>query len=228
MLKGVIFDLDGTLTEFTLDYVSAREEIVDFLLERGIRIGSAARRITDVLDEAHERLKRGDKASEFSEIKRIAYKKVAKYEHEAALKTKLHPGAIEVLEKVRGMGLKVAVVTNNNRSVVDMLLGRLGIEHFFDVVICREDVSEYKPKPDSIRKAVEEMGIRAEEAVCVGDSSIDVEASRRAGVLCIAVPIGVAKVDDLRRHNPDYLAGDLFEVMGIVEELYGSQMSPGE
>lgn len=223
MLKGIIFDLDGTLTVFTLDYMSAKRDIVNFLAERGINIGIQARRIVDIIEEAQEKLESQNRDSEFEEIKRTAYKIVEKYEHEAAEKTELHPGALKILKKVKGLGLKVGVVTNNNKKVVYRLLKKLGIESYFDVAICREDVSEYKPNPDPVKKAIEKMSLKPEEAACVGDSIIDIVASNKAGLTSIAVLLGVAEKKELIEYKPDFMAEDLFEVMEIIDNILDSE-----
>jgi HAD superfamily hydrolase (TIGR01509 family) len=104
------------------------------------------------------------------------------------------PGALEAL---RGLGLRLAVVSNSNGTVAG-LLERLGLARWLDAVVDSGVVGVEKPDPRIFRHAAEAIGVRPEEAVHVGDLySVDVLGARAAGAQAILLdPVGAWPVDD--------------------------------
>lgn len=96
------------------------------------------------------------------------------------------PGAYEYLCALREMGIRLAVSTNRNREFLDRELsivdeGRW--QHLFDATVCADDVTEYKPDPEVILKALDHLGLPADgRAWYVGDSYVDMLTASRAGV----------------------------------------------
>ncbi len=96
------------------------------------------------------------------------------------------PGAYEYLTALRRMGIKLAVSTNRNREFLDRELktvdeGRW--QGLFDVTVCADDVTEYKPDPEVILRLLEQLDLPVEDrAWYVGDSYVDMLTANRAGV----------------------------------------------
>lgn len=113
------------------------------------------------------------------------------------------PGALETL---RGLGLRLAVVSNSNGTVAD-LLGRLGLARWLDAVVDSGVVGVEKPDPRIFRHAADALGVLPEEAVHVGDLySVDVLGARAAGAQAILLdPVGAWPVDDCPK-APDVAA----------------------
>jgi HAD superfamily hydrolase (TIGR01509 family) len=100
------------------------------------------------------------------------------------------PGVMEMLDKTRAHGLKLAIGSSSPHSWVDPHLKRLGIFHYFDPIICQDDVQpgRTKPNPDIYLKVLEQLKVQNTEAVVFEDSVNGVEASRRAGIFVVAAP----------------------------------------
>lgn len=100
------------------------------------------------------------------------------------------PGVVPLIEQARDMGLKVSIGSSSPHSWVDTHAKRLGIFHYFDHVICADDVApgRTKPNPDIYLKALEQLDIKKEAAVVFEDSLNGVLAARRAGIFVVAVP----------------------------------------
>ncbi len=94
----------------------------------------------------------------------------------------LHRGVRRVLDALRGRGMPMAVVSSRRREPLSWGLGACGLAPFFRVVVGLEDVSEPKPDPEGLLLAVRRLGVAPSRAVYVGDSDVDVEAGRRAGM----------------------------------------------
>ncbi|NWF64997.1 MAG: HAD family phosphatase [Chloroflexi bacterium] len=100
------------------------------------------------------------------------------------------PGIMDMIHAGKKHGLKVAIGSSSPHSWVDAHTQRLGIYHYFDHIICQDDVppGRTKPHPDIYLKALETLQVEKSQAVVFEDSPNGVLASRRAGVFVVAVP----------------------------------------
>ncbi len=108
----------------------------------------------------------------------------------------LIPGVVSTLDELK-KSYRLAVVTTRGRTVVDRFLEDSALEHMFEVVITRDDVRRLKPHPEPVLRAVELMGLEAEQCVMIGDTSADVLAARAAEVHVIAVLSGFGQTQNL-------------------------------
>ncbi len=220
VIRAAVFDFDGTLVRYTLDYQSARGEVTELLQEEGFSSDIYREMgITATLDAVRKELEEKNRFSNYERIKDRVFEIVGRYETEAARETDLQVGVHETLETFREWGLKIGLVTTNQSRVVSDILRRLGIDGFFDAVVCREDVDRYKPYPEPIRIVMESLGVLPHETIYIGDSPVDVEAARSAGTLSIAVPIGIASRELLLKSRPNFFANDLVEAVEVVGGL---------
>ena len=155
-IRGVIFDLDGTLVDSGLDFHQIRREMgiegSPPLLETLIAMPpEEAARCWEILHE-HER--RG------------------------ANRATVLPGVRAFLDELAARGWSRGVVTRNSRATTLALLSRLGLE--VDPVVCREDAPA-KPDPAAIWRICEVWQVEPRECVMIGDFRFDIEAARRAG-----------------------------------------------
>ena len=173
MLKGVIFDMDGTITVPYIDWKSLRERI-------GAEPGQTIMQYIESLPPEKSRWADGE---------------LLKAELEAARNAEANVGIGELVDYLRGKALRLAVVTNNHGEAMQIVLSRYGLS--FDVALSRDD-GEIKPSSFLIEKALDGLGVKAEEAVTIGDGRYDIEASERVGVRCIYLTHGNPTLD----HQP--------------------------
>ena len=188
-VKLVVFDLDGTLLEPAFDFDAIRREI-------GLAPGAS---ILEALDR-------------FSESERARANWILeRHEAEAARRSRLMPGAGELLDWLRARGIRTAVLTRNSRRSVDHACQKHGLE--FDAVVAREDHLP-KPSPMGVRHLMSTLGAEPEETIVVGDFRFDMEAGAAAGCRTIAL------VFDPRpawASEATWIAADLAEVRRILE-----------
>jgi len=100
------------------------------------------------------------------------------------------PGVVDCLDEARRMGLQLAIASSSLHSWVDPHLARLKLADCFKTVICADDVppGRTKPKPDLFLKALDVIGVSADEAIVFEDSPNGVKAARAAGIFVVAVP----------------------------------------
>ena len=97
------------------------------------------------------------------------------------------PWARGALRRLRRRGVRLGLVTASTRGVVEPNIARLGLEGVFEAIRYSDDVTHSKPHPEALLSALDELGVRAAEAVYVGDTTVDLEMAAAAGTPFIAV-----------------------------------------
>jgi HAD superfamily hydrolase (TIGR01509 family) len=166
-VRGVVFDLDGTLIVQELDFEAMRREI-------GLPSGTP-------LLEAVERLHGPARDTAVAVLRR--------HEMAAAETARLNPGVADFLEWLAERGVRRAVLSRNMREAVVKVLGRCGMG--FDLVLARED-APYKPSPEGLWQICAAWGLAPAEVLMVGDYLYDVQAGRSAGTRTALVTHGRA------------------------------------
>ena len=100
------------------------------------------------------------------------------------------PGVTNMIEQAKENGLQVAIGSSSPHSWVDEHAKRLGIFHYFDQIVCQDDVppGRTKPNPDIFLKALDQLNVKNDAAVVFEDSPNGVLAARRAGIFVVGVP----------------------------------------
>ena len=148
VVEAVIFDLDGTLAHFNLDFKTLRAEVRSYLMRMGVpaSVLNVNESIFEMLKKAEIFVKNSGKPAEaFEEVRNQALAIAEKYEMEAASTTSLMPGANETLKELKRMKLKMGLCTTSSEKAANYILQRFKIEDFFQVVVPRNKVKYVKP-----------------------------------------------------------------------------------
>jgi len=94
----------------------------------------------------------------------------------------INPGAKELIEKIKKLGGKVAVVTNAKKKYVEEAMQKNGLVNLVDVFLTKEDVKRYKPDPMMLNRALGMVGGEPKNALMVGDTGKDILAAKNAGM----------------------------------------------
>ena len=132
--------------------------------------------------------------------------------------TKPYEGMIELLETLKSKGYSVAIVSNK----IDFAVKELSVLYFKGIVpvaIGEKEGVRRKPAPDTVREALKELGRTAEEAVYVGDSDVDIETAKNAGMPCISVLWGFRDLEFLEEHGAKRYARTAEDVLKLVEQM---------
>jgi HAD superfamily hydrolase (TIGR01549 family) len=200
LLRGVLFDWDGTLVDSAEASYRCYERLFG---EYGIAFDRARFRDTYSPNwhRTYEALGLPRACWEEADARWLG--------HYAAEPTRLLPGAREVLARLKGAGLALALVTSGDRRRVTAEMDRLGVAAAFDSVTCADDTERRKPDPAPLLLGLRRLGLAAAVAAYVGDSPEDVEMARGAGVYAVGVPGGFPNRAALEAARPDLLAPDL-------------------
>ena len=221
-IKGVIFDLDGTLIDSLVAYRMAFNKTVERYNLEPIDISE----LTDFLNQflsLEEVLKKLYPTLNHQDIQNFMVEMKNEFVALSKDYITLKPHAREVLFSLKDQGMKIGIATGRMSKGDGKWreLKNLMIDSFVDTIVT---AGETKPKPDpaSLIGCVKELGLSMEECVFVGDSRADVIAGRNAGIQIIAVPTGVASRDQLLEEMPDYLLDSLSELPTYIKSIsYG-------
>ena len=205
--QGVIFDLDGTL-------IDSYQALFLAFLHTYQNIGLAP-----LTDEEVRRVLGHGVSSTFRDL--LGEERVPqamrlfrqKYEEVMRPNTHLLLGAREVLEALHRRGIKLAIATNKIGQFARELFEYLGLDELFAVIVGDEDVSQNKPDPEMLLHAIERMRLKKEEVIFVGDSPIDIQTAKNAGIRAFAVPTGVTKREDLEKAQPTLILDRLLDLL---------------
>ena len=221
-VKAVIFDLDGTIVAFNLDYKEMRAEVRGYLIKMGVptSVLSTNENIFEMLKKAKLFLANTGRTEESAKKIRVDALSIAeKYELEAAAKTSLLPGAVETLKVLKKMGLKMALCTINSQKSTEQILTRFKIAEYFDAIIPREKVNQVKPNSEHCSFALKALGVAAIETVVVGDSVNDLLAAREVKAVAVGLTTGVSTQEQLKRQGANFIITSITDLPLLVEQL---------
>jgi phosphoglycolate phosphatase len=215
----LVFDLDGTLADTaadlvaTLNVILAREGLHGMALQDArAMVGGGARVL----------IQRGLAANRFaasdSRIDAMLADFLAHYEAHIAGKTVLFPGVTDALARFETAGFGFAVCTNKAEHTSILLLRALGIETRFRAICGKETFAVNKPNGEALLQTIARAGGDPDHTVMIGDSKIDVDTARNAGVPVVAVNFGYSK-EPVESFAPDRVIGHYDELWDAIAAL---------
>lgn len=217
MIKGILFDFDGTLAN-TIDLIVAtfehtcvtalgekpdRQRIIDTI---GLPLGDAL----ELLSGIHEQQR-------ILELRQI-YGAFNAANHDTMIKP--IPGVAELLVQLKQRDLKLAVVTSKKAYMLERGMQCLGMLPYIDATVSVLDTERGKPAPDPMLLACERLGLTPGECLCVGDSPFDMQSGNAAG--CVTVAVEYTQLDWqslLEQGKPDYTVSQPLDLLQLLDKL---------
>jgi phosphoglycolate phosphatase len=192
---GIVFDLDGTLVDTAPDILAY---LNDMLIELG-RPDLALDRVRPMIgDGVRALLIRGLEASggvpDDLDIDALFHRYLHRYAKEPVRTGRPYPGMVDLLEALASSGVRMGVCTNKPQAPADRLLRMLDLDRFFPAVIGGDALPLKKPDAAHLLAVLERLDVKPERATLVGDSAIDLETARAAGIPCILVSYGYTAI----------------------------------
>lgn len=237
-IEAVIFDLDNTLT----DFIKAKDEAIragiDAMIDAGLRLDAetAHRQLYAIYQREgieyqkvfdnflHETLGRIDDRMLAAAV--IAYRRA----RDGSLV--LYPHAVMVLNRLLREGYGLAVVSDAPRFEAWLRLCRLGLHHHFDHVFTYDDTGVRKPDPLPFRMALDELRVRPDQAVMIGDwPSRDIRGAKDLGLHTVWARYGdksppykdpaLAADEERASLEAEYAIDDLAQLLDVLDRLNG-------
>jgi putative hydrolase of the HAD superfamily len=223
VIRGVIFDIDNTLTDFMRTKRAAVDAAVEMMIDAGLKV-EKARMVDTIFDvywkEGVEDQRIFDKVllKEFGAIDhKILAAGIVGYRRAKAGSQALYPHVDHTLIELLKSGIRVTVVSDAPKLEVWLRIVGLGLHHYFDKVITSEDFGVQKPHALPFRKALEVLGTRPEETLMVGDwADRDIAGAKRLGIKTAWAKYG--DTHGTKDSGADYVLGDILDLLDIVRK----------
>lgn len=210
-LKGVLFDLDGTLADTYELILASFRYATQEVLGRTIPDSELMAKVGQPLvvqmwdfaddEETHDKL--------FDTY----------LAHNATVHDKLirsFPGVRAMLDELRDGGLAMGVVTSKRHAAAERALESIGLGGYFPFIIGADDWPAHKPDPGSVLHGCDLLGIAPKECAYVGDSPFDMQAGNAAGCFSVAVMWGMFSRDELMAEHPCAVAEELGDLSKLL------------
>ena len=212
---AVIFDLDGTLLDTLTDLTDSVNALMNrYGLEQYTReqvqsfVGNGIRKLICRV------LPGGEHHPQFQEI----YEGFQQYYGAHCMdETEPYPGILSLLDGLKKAGIRTAIVSNKADFAVKKL-SRVYFGSLIGVAIGEKEGIRKKPAPDTVNQALEELGVERSRAVYIGDSDVDLETAKNAGMDVILVSWGFRSREFLLNHgaSEDRIAANVKEVRALL------------
>lgn len=124
---------------------------------------------------------------------------------------------IDVFDTLISKEIKMAIITGKDKERTQEILKRFNIEKYFDIVIASDEVSNPKPHPESILKALDFLNVESNEVIMVGDSPYDLMSATNASVKSCAVTWGTSSKDELLKQSPNFILDTPSQLLNVLE-----------
>jgi phosphoglycolate phosphatase len=216
MIKGIIFDMDGTIlntiddvvasVNYSMRYFNLPEKTVQEVKD-GIGRG-AINLIEDIVP-------RGTSEAEIYKIYEVYQ---TYYDQHTNDFTAPYEGILDLLKTLKNNGYKLAVVSNKYRYLVEALNHDI-FRDYFDISMGEMDGVPIKPAPDMIHIALKEMNLSKDEVIFIGDSDVDMMTATNANIKSIGVTWGYRSKEVLIKHKADYIIDQPKDIIKIINEV---------
>ncbi|CEG12778.1 putative Pyrophosphatase PpaX [groundwater metagenome] len=210
-IKGILFDLDGTLANSFPSIIIAFREAFKFL-------EPYAKTKLNFTDDEIKKLIGIPHQQTFKKIANdnAAVEKAAMIFGEMRKKFMVNAidGSIDLLNILKTKNFKLGIVTTTGRELTERILNDLDVQNLFEAVITGTDVLNLKPHPEPILKAIEILNLSKDSCVMVGDHPNDIIAANSAEIKSIAILYAHTK-DEFERYNPTYIVSSIGEIKNI-------------
>ena len=200
-LKAIIFDMDGTLVSSLSCIHHCMNLVSQKYINRALTIeevisnfGPPARRIIENLTSNLPQDLQTRAVSDYYDC----------YTANGSQKLVVFPGIIELLEKIRGSGKHLALLTGVERILMNYTLDAFDVSKFFEARISSDDVKNSKPHPEGVNLVLKILKSISKETMFVGDSPADILAGKSAGVVTAAALWSPENRGDPTTEHPDY------------------------
>jgi pyrophosphatase PpaX len=202
--KGIIFDIDGTLTS-TNELIFAS---FNYVAKKYLSRTFSHKELISFFGPTEDVILRQWCGENYEKARKDYYDFYTENHHMADL----YPGIKEILKDLKSMKIFLSVYTGKGKNASAITLKKLGIYNYFDLIITGDDVKEHKPSPEGIHIFLKKFKLKKEEVLMIGDAVSDIKAARKAGIKIASVVWDSYAKEEIMKLGSDYF-------FNTVEEL---------
>lgn len=211
MIKCIVFDLDGTLVQsHETIYKTTVKTLEKLSLQSNINkekfYNLLGHHFAEIFNECNIEV---PNVEYFIDVYKDMY---FDFIDESRMYNNVEP----VLQELKNRNVFIGLLTTKGQNQAVKISKHFKIDTYLDVIEGRKNGIGIKPAPDQLFKICEEVNIDPKNTLMVGDTELDILCGKNAGSETCAVSYGYRKIEDLKKHKPDYLINDLLEIMEIL------------
>jgi HAD superfamily hydrolase (TIGR01509 family) len=211
MIRGVVFDFDGTLVDSmkmifeTLNNSLSKRDLPTIELDLLGRM--AGRSLSDIINA-----KMCVPEPTMEAIEKDVFDTYIEF---CRTSCQLLPNVENTLKALKSRRVKLGLLTTTPWKPLNLVVRKLAIRNYFDIMLAKDDAKN-KPSPEGLEQIITEFGIGKDECLYVGDSPIDVLTGKAAGIKTIAITTGVSTIEQLKENMPDSIITDLKQLLTLI------------
>lgn len=221
MIKGILFDFDGTLAN-TIDLIVATfeyscQKILGYKPSREAIVNTIGLPLADAF------VVLTNEPAKLEEL-RAAYSRFNQEHHDSMIEP--IPGVEALLAELKRRGLKIAVVTSKKPPMLHRGLNCLKLSGYIDAVVTVLDTKLGKPHPEPVLLGCEKLGLKPQECICVGDSPYDMQSGRAARTVTAAVKYTAFPLDKVLLEGvPDFVIDEPEALLELIDSLNRTEVN---
>jgi phosphoglycolate phosphatase len=211
-MDAIIFDLDGTLIDSSADIIQSLEKAfaLSGLNTPHINKNFIGPKLPELINSIDPNLNEGEIGNITFHYRRI-------YDSLQTPRTDLIKGVSIVLNYFKNKQVKLFIATNKPSSATHPILKHLQITHYFDQVLTPTSIhGKELNKTEMVKIILETNKLHTDRAVIVGDHTDDIIAGKKNDIKTVAFLGGYSKSDSLTKANPDFIIGEMEELVKIL------------
>lgn len=213
MIKAVLFDLDGTLTNTLEDIATAMNRALAMhglpgweTQEYCYLVGNGARILAQRAVREHQEL-----------LDAVQKEYQAYYEKHSLVKTRPYDGVVDLLHALSERGLKLAVLSNKPDADTKTVIAHFFPDIAWSCVRGQVEGVPVKPNPSGAWAAAEQLGVKPEEVLYLGDTKVDMACACSAGMHPVGVLWGFRTEQELRENGAEYVISHPMELLNVCK-----------
>jgi HAD superfamily hydrolase (TIGR01509 family) len=207
-IKGIIFDLDGTLCDTFPVIIEAFNAAVAPIKGRTY----TGQQVIALFGDPEPVMIRREVGDRWEEACEVYYEHYQREHHQIAP----FDGVSEMLAELKGMGVPMGVVTGKSRRSCDITLREMGWADCFRSIVTGSEMTRQKPDPEGVLTAARQMGVDRASCIMVGDSPADIGAAKAAGIAAVVAGWHSVYLHELTKLEPEFWAGTPEDVVKLI------------
>lgn len=217
-VRGVLFDLDGTLVDTIADIGDAMNRVLSAFgyptHPTSLYYGMVGWGVRELVRRALP-----EDARKNDVVQRCHEAMVREYTNHPVVRSQVYPQVPELLEGLRRMGIPSAVLSNKVDSITQIVVSTLLNDHDFAMVQGAREDRPRKPDPTVALEMAQSLRAAPDTVLYLGDSGVDMETARRAGMVAVGALWGFRDETELRESGAVSVAHRPLDVLSVIRSL---------
>ncbi|MFC7679233.1 pyrophosphatase PpaX [Paenibacillus sp. GCM10028914] len=210
MIETILFDLDGTIIDTNEMIITSFMRVFEQGPKGPLKREDIIPHMGTTLEQQLQTFSGEEDVSTLVPL----YRTYSNKYHDEMVRP--FPYVNEVIEWLYAQGISMGIVTTKIRPTTLMTLEKFDLEKYMSAVVTVNDVENPKPHPEPVLKAIESIGCNPQTTLMVGDSTVDIQSAKAAGVLAAGVAWSLKGEQVLRDCGADYILKDMRDIYTIV------------